>query len=173
MQRLPVAIEDALTAWTAAIHPDATALWANQDGHRPKPPFMLLDIIAGPQSMGAAEERYTQTDTYTYGIRKQATLNIQVVADNALVRAAAIETALALPSRQSILQAAGIAAHQATGLRDISTLLDTAHEPRATIDIVISYPDPVDDTPGEIHSVRVIGSADDITVDKTIDIEEE
>lgn len=173
MQRLPTSIEYALTAWTAAIHPDATALWANQDGHRPKPPFVLLDIIAGPQSIGAPEERYTLTDTYTYGIRKQATLNIQVVADDALVRASAIETALALPSRQSILQAAGIAAHQATGLRDITTLLDTVHEPRATIDIVISYPDPVDDAPGEIHKVRTTGALASLTVDQTIDIEEE
>jgi hypothetical protein len=168
MQRMPIAIEDALVAWITAIHADATPIWANQDGNRPDAPFILLDIIAGPRSIGAAEQRYKDTDTYTYGIRKQATLNIQVVADDALVRAAAVGTALVLPSRQSILQAAGVAAHMATGLRDITALQDTVHETRATIDIVISYPDPVDDVPGEIQIVRATGILGSITVDQTI-----
>jgi hypothetical protein len=173
MQRLPIAIEDALVAWIGAIHADATPMWANQDGPRPRLPFIVLDVIAGPRSIGTAEERYTQEDTYTYGIRKRGTLAIQVFAVDALVRAGAIVNALELPSRQAILQAAGIAVWGSDGPRDITELMDTAHEPRASLDLFLSWPEPADDAPGEIRGVRVIGTMDSITVDRTIDIQEE
>ena len=171
MQRLPIAIEDVLIAWMETIHADVTAIWANQDGHRPSAPFALLDIISGPFTLGTPEEQYTGEDTYTYNVRKWATLNVQVVAPDALVRAAAIANALDLPTRQSVLQAAGIAAHSTQGLRDITTLQETAHEVRATIDIIISWPEPVEDAPGEIRRVRVTGEVDTLAIDETIDIE--
>jgi len=173
MQRLPIVIEDALVAWISAILPAVTPIWANQDGHRPAPPFVVLDIISGPFALGTPEERYKSEDTYSYHLRKWATLNVQVVAPDALVRAAAIANAIDLPSRQAVLQAAGIAAHSAQGLRDITTLQDTDHEIRASLDIIISWPEPVDDSPGEIRSVRVAGEIDSLSVDKTIAIEEE
>ena len=171
MQRLPIAIEDALIAWMKTIHVDVTAIWANQDGHRPSAPFALLDIISGPFTLGTPEEQYTGEDTYIYNVRKWATLNVQVVATDALVRAAAIANALDLPTRQSVLQAAGIASHSTQGLRDITTLQETAHEVRATIDIVISWPEPVEDAPGEIRRVHVTGDIDGYASDQTIDIE--
>ena len=173
MQRLPLAIEDALIDWIETIHADITPIWANQDGSRPDPPFALLDIISGPFNLGTPEERYKEEDTYTYNIRKWATLNVQVVADNALVRSAAIANALDLPTRQSVLQAAGIAAHSTQGLRDITALQETDHEVRATIDIIISWPEPVDDAPGEIRRVRAIGDMGSLETDQTIEIEEE
>lgn len=172
MQRLPIVIEDALIAWAQAVHSDAKPLWADQDGRRPAPPFMMLDVIAGPMPIGAAEERYKQADTYTYGIRMQATLNVQVTADNALVRAAALVAALEMPSYMLILQTAGIATHGAQALRDITSILDTGHQWRATVDIIISWPQPVDDTPGEIRKVHITGDIDEQSVDTTIDIEQ-
>ena len=171
MQRLPITIEDALIAWMTAIHADVTPIWANQDGNRPSAPFAVLDIISGPFNLGTAEERYKAEDTYSYAIRKWATLNVQVVADDALVRASAIANALDLPTRQSVLQAAGIAAHSTQGLRDITALQETSHEPRATIDIIISWPEPVEDEPGEIRRVHVTSDIDGYKTDQTIDIE--
>jgi hypothetical protein len=171
MQRLPIAIEDALVAWVQAVLPDATPIWANPDGQRPALPFVVLDVIAGPQSVGPAEERYTAEDTYTYGIRKRGTLNVQVFAEDALVRASALEDAINLASRQSILQAAGIAVWGANGPRDITQLLDTAYEPRASLDLFISWPQPAEDSPGEIRRVQVAGQIEGITVDRIIDIE--
>ncbi len=173
MQRLAIVMEDAIVAFIEAVQADATAVWANQDGPRPARPFMVLDIISGPQSVGPAEERYKAADTYTYGIRKRGTLNIRVHADDALVRAASIENALELPSRTGILQAAGIAVWGGDGARDITELMDTAHEPRASLDLFLSWPEPADDTPGEIRSVHATGEVDSITVDQTMDIEEE
>jgi hypothetical protein len=171
MQRLPVTIEDTLVAWVQATLPDATPIWANQDGERPALPFVLLDVITGPQSVGPAEERYKSDDTFTYGIRKRGTLNVQVFGDDALVRAGDLVTALELPSRQAILQAAGIAVWGADGPRDISQFLDTAYEPRANLDLFISWPQPVEDSPGEIRKVQVAGAVDSITIDRTMDIE--
>lgn len=172
MQRIPTDMEDALVAWIQAIHEDATPIWANQDGHRPGLPFVELDIISGPRNIGPAEEIYKEEDTFTYGIRKIATLNVQVFAADAMVRIGAIESAIELPGKMAVLQNAGIAVHGIEGVRDITELLDTAHEPRATADIVISWPEPVDDTPGEIRSVHVTGTVGGRTVDRTIDIEE-
>jgi hypothetical protein len=171
MQRLPSNIEDALVAWVEAIHPDASIVWAKQNAPRPALPFIALDVIAGPQTIGPAEERYKQQDTFTYGIRKRGTLNVQVYADNALVRAAAIESALELPSRQAVLQAAGIAVWGSEGVRDLTELLDTAFDPRAGLDLFISWPEPADDAPGEIHSVHVTGTAGNAGIDQTMDIE--
>jgi hypothetical protein len=169
MQRLAIAIEDALVAWMQAIHADATILWANQDGHKPGPPFVLLDVIAGPQNVGTAEERYKGADMYTYGFRKRCTLNVQIFAADALLRAGAMANALELPSRQAILQAAGIAVWGGDGPQDITQLMDTVYEPRASIDLFLSWPDPTDDAPGEIRRVRVAGTVENLTVDRTID----
>jgi hypothetical protein len=171
MQRLPIAIEDAIVAFIQAVQVDSTIVWAKQNSPRPARPFIALDLIAGPLSVGPAEERYKQQDTFTYGIRKRGTLNIQVYADDALVRAAAIESALELPSRQSILQAAGIAVWGSEGVHDITELLDTAFAPRAGLDLFISWPEPADDAPGEIHSVHVTGTAGSAGIDQTMDIE--
>jgi hypothetical protein len=173
MQRLPIAIEDALTAFVQSVQTDATVIWAKPEGPRPKRPFIVLDIISGPTRIGNAEQRYKDEDTFVYGIRKKGTLNVRIYAANALVRSGIIDDALQLPSRLETLLAAGIAVWGSDGPHDITELLDTAFEPRAGLDIFLSWPVPAEDTPGEIHSVRVIGSADDITVDKTIDIEEE
>jgi hypothetical protein len=171
MQRLPVTIEDPIVAWVAAIHPDATIVWAKENAPRPAPPFVVLDIIAGPFSVGPSEERYKQQDTFTYAVRKRATLNLQVFADDALVRAAAVEAAIELPSRQSILQAAGIAVWGSEGVRDLTELLDTAFEPRAGLDLFLSWPAPVDDAPGEIRRVQATGTLDSTTIEADIDTE--
>lgn len=171
MQQLPTSIEDALQAWASAIHPDAPAIWSTQDGHRPRAPFIELSVIAGPQAIGPAEERYAAPDTYTYAVRRRCTLSMQFYGDDALVRAAAVQGALELPSRQAYLQAAGIAVWGAEGPRDITALVDTRHEGRALLDIFLSYPDPVDDAPGEIRRVRLVGTLGSLTVDRTADIE--
>jgi hypothetical protein len=171
MQRLPIAIEDAIVAFMQAVQGDATVVWAKENAPRPAPPFAVLDIIAGPSTVGPAEERYKQQDTFTYAVRKRATLNVQVFAVDALVRAAAVEAAIELPSRQSILQAAGIAVWGSEGVRDLTGLLDTAFEPRAGLDLFISWPEPADDAPGEIRSVHVTGSAGSTGIDQTMDIE--
>lgn len=169
MQRLPIAIEDAIVAFAEAVQPDATVIWANPDGPRPALPFIVLDVVSGPTGIGAAEERYKSEDTYTYGFRKRGTLNVQVHADDALVRAGAIESALELPSRQGTLQAAGIAVWGSDGPRDITQLMDTAFEPRASLDLFLSWPEPADDAPGEIRTVHATGTIDSLTVDQTID----
>lgn len=169
MQRLPIAMEDAVVAWLSAIQPDATVVWAEQKSPRPDLAFIALDLIAGPQSVGPAEERYKSEDTFTYRFRKRGTLNLQLHANDALVRTGAIANALELPSRQAILQAAGIAVWGSDGPRDITQLMDTAYEPRASIDLFISWPDPTDDAPGEIRRVRVTGEVENLTVEETID----
>ena len=121
MQRLHIAIENALIAWAQAVHSDVTPIWADQDGRRPHSPFMVLDMSSPGRCPSEHQKSATRKlDTYTYGIRMQATLNIQVTADDALVRAAKLVTALELPSYMLILQTAGIATHGAQGLRDIT-----------------------------------------------------
>ena len=169
MQQLPLAIEDALIGWVQAVLSDATPIWANQDGHRPDPPFVQLQVITGPQNLGAAEERYKEEDTFTYAFRKRGTLNLQIFGDDALTRANSVVNAIELPTRQSLLQASGIAVWGAEPVRDITALLDTAHEGRASLDLYISWPEPVDDAPGEIRSVQVTGAVDGQTVDAAID----
>jgi hypothetical protein len=200
MQRLPIVIEDALVSWTQAClslmadvlrdgngqvvldengqpisaqgsDQQPLVIWANQDGHRPAAPFAQMDVIAGPQAIGPAEQRYKDVDTYTYAIRKRCTLSMQFFGNDALMRADAVINALEMPSRQSYLQSAGIAVWGSEGPRDVTAFMDTKHEGRATLDLFLSYPDPVDDVPGEIRRVRVIGQAGSLTVDRTIDIE--
>ncbi len=171
MQRLPIAIEDALVAWIQAVHTDATVIWANQKGKKPGAPFIVLDVIAGPQNIGPAGERYAAEDTYRYGFRKRATLNVQIFADDALVRAQQIANAIELPSFQGILQQASISVWGTEGPQNVTELLDTIFEPRANLDLLISYPDPIEDVPGEIRRVRVTGEVESVTTDQIIDIE--
>jgi hypothetical protein len=171
MQRLPITIEDALVAFVQAIEADCTVIWAKQDSPQPEPPFIVLDIIAGPLTVGPAEERYKQEDTFTFGIRKRATLNVQVHAEDAPIRAAAVEAALELPSRLEVLQAARIAIWGSEGVKDLTELVDTAYDPRAGLDIYISWPEPANDAPGEIRRVQTAGTIEGLTVDTDIDTE--
>ncbi len=170
MNRIPTDKETALYTWLAGILTGVTVIWDKEDGDRPGRPFAVMDIISGPAGVGPAEERYKSEDTYEYAMRKRCTLSIQVTADNALVHVNRIVNALELPSHQSVLQAAGIAVWGNSVPNDLSALMDTAHEGRAHVDISLSYVQVVEDSPGEIRTVAVRGTAGQVVTETLIEV---
>lgn len=161
-QRLNQEKQTAIMNWIETAL-SITAIWDKQNKKRPVLPYISLNIIAGPQLDGTPEPRYKTTDIYTYIFRKIFTLSVQVHAvNNHLALLSTLINAMILPTQRATLRAAGLAIYNDIdiSITDISELLDTGFEKRAAMDVTMAYAEEIDDTVGEIQTVRVKGLPD-------------
>ncbi len=168
--RLNEVKELAIYTWVSSIL-GISAIWDKPDAPRPPLLYATLNISAGPREIGKPDERYKTIDIVNYTFRKVMTLTVNVYADNAhLAYMEKLTNSLALPTVQYALRAAGLAIWGHTDPLDISRLLDTKHEPRATVDVFLAYAIEADDTPGEIRKVSTAGTIGGVVTEQTIEI---
>lgn len=154
---------DFVVGATSISTPSKKVIWDKQDvvaprnAKKPALEYITLNISAGPTLIGPPEFNYKEDDTFTYNMRRQFTLTINVFANEGWLRLAqVIKEALHLPTKRSVLRQGGLAQDGIpSDVLDVSALLDTKHEGRATFDLPLAYNEEVDDIPGEIRKVEI------------------
>lgn len=153
--------EDAIHNWvkTALGFEGNKVIWDRSNIRRPERPYATLNISSGPRKVGrASEERYKSLDTYYYPIREVFTLTVGIYGGNGYLKQLKnVVNSLQKPTIQTILRQAGLANWGSEDPIDLSSLLDTKFEDRASVDFLLAYGESIEDTPGEIQSVRMYG----------------
>lgn len=157
---------DYVVGATSISTPGEKVIWDKQDivaprnAKKPALPYITLNISAGPALIAAPEFNHKEDDTFTYNMRKRFTLTINVFANEGWLKfAQEIREALHLPTKRAALRQGGLAQDGIpSDILDISALLDTKHEGRATFDLPLTYNDAVDDVSGEIRKVEIEGT---------------
>jgi hypothetical protein len=153
--------EDAIHNWvkTALGFEGNKVIWDRSNIRRPERPYATLNISSGPRNVGrASEERYKELDTFQYAIRKVFTLTVGIYGGNGyLKKLEDVIDSLQKPTIQTILRQAGLANWGSEDPIDLSSLLDTKFEDRASVDFLLAYGKAIEDTPGEIQNVRMYG----------------
>ena len=158
-QRLNQAKQTAIIAWIETAL-SITAFWDKQNALRPSLPYISVNIITGPKRDGTPERTYKELDTYTYIFRKIITLSIQSHSQsNHLALLSTIIDSMTLPTQRATLRAAGLSIYNDDDIdpTDISELIDTGFEKRGSIDVTMAYADEIDDSPGEIQTMQLVG----------------
>jgi hypothetical protein len=160
-QRLNQAKQTAIIEWiqTALF---ITTIWDKQNAFRPALPYISVNIITGPQQDGTPEAKYKTTDVFTYIFRKIFTLSIQAHSQsNHLALLSTLINSMKLPTQRATLRAAGLSIYNDNDISptDISELIDTGFEKRASIDVIMAFAEEVDDSPGEIQTMQLVGKA--------------
>jgi hypothetical protein len=158
-QRLNQAKQTAILAWIETAL-SIEAIWDKQNGNRPALPYVSVNIISGPQNDGTPEAKYKTTDTFTYIFRRIFTLSIQAHSQsNHLALLSTLISAITLPTQRATLRAAGLSVYNNNDIlpTDISELIDTGFEKRGSIDVTMAFTDEIDDIPGEIQTVQLVG----------------
>ena len=143
---------------------------ASRNAKKPALPYITLNISAGPTLIGAPEFRHKGVDdTFVYNMRKGFTLTVNVFANEGWLNLAKeIREALYLPTKRAVLRQGGLAQDGIpSDVLDVSALLDTKHEGRATFDLPLAYNEEVDDVSGEIRKV-IMESTIGTFVDETV-----
>lgn len=187
--RIEKAFEDAIYDYHAAVL-DATfgagvvpVIWDkqiadsenNKNPKRPPLPYVTLNISTPPFKEGDSEIKYKELDTYTLPMRKAFTVTSSVYSKAEIPGGfgyfdvmSAITDGLELESFKSILRKAGLAIRSNSAPIDLSSLLETVFEFRASVDIFLAYSKPVDDVTGQIDKVEMTGTVGDFEVNQTI-----
>ena len=163
---------DFVVGATSIDTPSEKVIWDKQDivaarsAVKPALDYITLNISAGPRSLGSPEIIYKELDTFTLPMRRAFTLTINVFANEGwLEKAQEIVEALELPTKRDKLRLAGISQIGLHGdVLDVSALLDTKHEGRASVDLFLAYTKEIDDEMGEIQKVEYTSEITDTTI---------
>ena len=117
-------------------------LWADQDGHQPKPPYIALKIISGPTKIGSMDEMFMDETTNTLKVDglRTITLNIEVFGSDALEITTRLEASLQFPQVAEYFRARDMSAYDNSGITDVTELLETIYEQRASMDVFFYVP---------------------------------
>lgn len=165
MSRINEDLENALYDFLASICSKFTVIWDKQDsqgsqkGIKPEGPYLTMNIISGPSKIGGSSETYKELDTFTYSHTFTFTLSIQSFAQNGHLEVLQdILSGTVLPTKLAILRKVGLAIWILGDPVDISSLRNTGHEMRGSLDIDFAYSVEIDDQPGEIQTVDIDGT---------------
>lgn len=134
-------------------------IWAFPNIKRPAPPYISLNIIAGPRKDGNSEIRHTGIqDEFRKSFRKLITLSINVFAnDEWLSTIEDIVNGTELEAGRSILRQGGIAVHSTTDPLDVTGLLNDQFEGRGQVDMFMTYNKDVVEDIGQVEDVQFSG----------------
>ena len=160
--RLNKTAEEAVYNWIKNIvGSQVTVIWTKQSAYdslnAPKPdlPFIELNIISVSQ-LGKSEEIHVNDDTYRYNFRKKFTLTINVYSNESpMTYIESIINSLQLENSLEILRAGGVAYNGEPIINDISTLMESKFELRASCDIFLCYNKSQDIKLGAIETVII------------------
>jgi hypothetical protein len=150
-------------------------LWDKQDvagprkAVKPSLPYITLNISGGPSLQGTPELNHKELDTFERPFRRAFTVTVNVFTNLGwLAEASKIADAKELDTKRAILTAGGVSILNAGDALDISALLDTKHEGRATVDLFMSDCIVREDVPGEVETTEITGTVGDIETVITI-----
>jgi hypothetical protein len=157
-----VSLQDAIYDW---LDPLATEqfIWAKERAPAPVSPYFSLNLTTMAVAEGAGYERIISGSNRTIVQRRQATLNIQSFGFAAVERLMAIKSRLYLESSQEALVNANISLIRDEDVIDISELLETQIQERASMDLILGYTRSDVDGTNWIEKVQVEDIWGDVT----------
>jgi hypothetical protein len=155
---------DALHDWAKKVSGIQT-IWFNQRAPRPKPPYVGLNIIAGPRKVGDDNLRQDVSGVFYIAGMRYFTLSVNVYGENANEIAQNLVDSLDMPSIQELLRNSDIAIVSTSEVRVLDQLLETDVEGRSQFDFQFaSSINKVDDGVGYIDKVEITNEIDDSTI---------
>jgi hypothetical protein len=160
--RLNKEAEAAVYSWIKnLVGTKVTVLWSKQSAYdplnapRPDLPFIELNIISVSQ-LGKSEEIHVNDDTYRYNFRKKFTLTVNAYSNETpMTYIETIINSLQLEDSLNILRAGGIAANGEPIINDISGIMESKYELRASCDVFLCYNKSQDIKLGAIETVII------------------
>ena len=154
---------DALQAWAKKVS-GVTTIWFNQRAPRPVPPYVGLNIIAGPGKVGDDNLRQDTPGVFYIAGMRYFTLSVNTYGVNANSLAAALNDSLDMPSIQDLLRVSDIAIVDVGDVKILDQLLETDVEGRAQFDFQFATSiNKVDDGTGYISKVELTNEMDGST----------
>lgn len=137
-------IRDALYDWAAAVvaavGSTAQVKFQSEDGPRPEPPFVVLNIM-GPRMTGGSDYQSPDSpvdQTFHQQGMREFTISVSAYAENdSLTLATALHTSLNNPLYFEQLAAADIGVGAVNQVNDLSQFLETRWERRSQFDFMI------------------------------------
>jgi len=160
------ALEDAVYTWLDALATEQI-IWTKQKAPAPTSAYLGLNFTSLAVSEGDGFERLQSGSVRTLVQRRQATLNIQAFGDGAVDRLWAIKDSIYLESSLEAIRAANLSIIRDENVNDISLLLDTQIQERASMDLIIGYTKSASDGTNWIEIVEATGFGDAMNIDST------
>lgn len=163
--RLSKEKEHAIFDWVAfelrAVISEQNIIWEKDNSDRPLPPYVSLNIIAGPVRLGGeAELRHESGDNFSANWMKTITLSVKSYGNNDLNLLERLQNSLGKPTVLARLRAVGLAIVSEGPIQDISTRLQTGYEERSNMDVIMAFASSVEDKVGYINDVELTGGVE-------------
>lgn len=140
------------------LTPNSVVIWDRPDARRPNEPYVTLNYVTGPTRLGQLDEQVVEDDgSITVCANRQFTLGIKAYIGDARAKQhnqfwrpfqvlEDLSLRLTSPGVRELFRAEGLAIMNVTGVIDITELLETGFEPRASFDVLIAYNETYNDT---------------------------
>jgi hypothetical protein len=148
---------------------DKQSVAAPRNGVKPTLSYITLNISGGPSLQGTPELNYKELDTFEKTFRRAFTVTVNVYSNLGwLSDAQKIADSIYLDNKRGILTAASVSVLDTGPVLDISELLDTKYEGRATVDLFMSDCVVRSEVAGEVAKVGIAGTVEDFEVELII-----
>lgn len=160
------ALENAVYDWLDTLATEQI-IWTKEKAPQPTSAYLALNFSTLGVSEGAGFERLVSGSSRTLVQRRQATLNIQAFGEAAVERLWSIKDAIYTEASLGAIVAANLSIIRDEDVQDISLLLDTQIQERASMDVILGYTKSVTDGTNWIESVEVTAFGETETIDST------
>jgi len=166
-------IENGLQAWAVAAASLNTnkVIWANENGTRPAPDYVSLNVISFLKVGSRDDIRKVDDVYYVSGIRK-FTLSVQSYGPGSLGVIQSIQDSLEIPELLNNLQDLDLSVVNIPSIINVSKTLDTQIEKQYSMDIIFSVAQNIEITMSDISGVAIEGTLkSNTTGNRTVDID--
>jgi hypothetical protein len=165
-------LRDDLNDWIVSIT-SSTVIWGRQTDAQPPPQYITLNIISGPVKLGSEDElRFNSSnDKFSTAGLRQFTLSIQSYGATAIQDMSDIMGSLDDPNVFEDLRSKGMSIVNTPSILDLSQILETVYEGRASMDLIMTTPDNRELALTYISTVNIDGDIDDGRVTMNFDVD--
>jgi len=157
------AIKTAIQQWAVSVVPVET-IFANQDGNIPDDPFCTL-YVQPVSFLGQDENKINANDDFEYKGHREISIAAQYFGANAMQNAIDLGESIETFSARDLVALSGLVfVRRAADATDLSAVVDTGFEERASIDVLIRTASIRTETPqnGDIIESVGVGSTYDM-----------
>lgn len=129
-------------------------VWARQKAPQLTSPYFMLDLTTKAIELGAGFERVRSGSSRTLNQHLQCVLNVQAFGQGGVDELFNLPIKLYTESFQADLLAANLAIVDVADILDLSELMDTEFQERASLDLSLSYTKDQSDGTGIIEIVQ-------------------
>lgn len=120
---------------TSIVDPTVTVIWENQAEHRPKKPYISLNIISGPVKRGQDDILIDDLGRTTVSGLREMTVSTNYFGENAVGELGIVQTSFELPSVIEEFADQNICLVMDGGIKNLTSLMENRFETRAQMDI--------------------------------------